>query len=168
MTSIFQPKQTKSHWTNAYNKSKTMRPHNILPVPIHAFRTASRLFLLPNLVIIPITTRCLFFAWAPSFSVKSFEVKPSCLAAANSVSRADNFFCCSLNKPSPHSIKPQNRQKIYHISNQTINQITCRLLFSMYHPLILQIGPKMRKSILLYINFKHNTPRSLLCNQNPI
>jgi hypothetical protein len=38
----------------------------------------------------------------------------------------------------------------------------------MYHPLILQIGPKMRKSILLYINFKHNTPRSLLCNQNPI
>jgi len=115
MTSIFQPKQTKSHWTNAYNKSKTMRPHNILPVPIHAFRTASRLFLLPNLVIIPITTRCLFFAWAPSFSVKSFEVKPSCLAAANSVSRADNFFCCSLNKPSPHSInhKTGKRYIIY-------------------------------------------------------
>uniref|UniRef100_A0A7C9A1D8 Uncharacterized protein n=1 Tax=Opuntia streptacantha TaxID=393608 RepID=A0A7C9A1D8_OPUST len=65
------------------------------PVPIHALRTASLLFLRPKLVKIPITTKGFFFDLALSM-LEYFGTKPSCLATSNSILRASSFFSCSL------------------------------------------------------------------------
>lgn len=52
-------------------------------------------------MIIPITAKCLFLECCVSFCDKEPETKPSCLAAAKSISIADNLICCSLTNAEP-------------------------------------------------------------------
>lgn len=103
MKHISEVNQRNDTWPTQKKINSTENKNNI-PVPIHALRIASLLFLRPNPVSIPITIRGLFLELVPVVSVECFESKPSCLAAANSISRAANFLCCSLTS------------KIYYIS----------------------------------------------------
>ena len=83
----------------AQRVSGEQKEYKAIPVPIHALRIAFLFLSRPNLVRIPITTSGLFLDFSLLVSVTSvecFDVKPSCLAAANSISRADNFLSCSL------------------------------------------------------------------------
>lgn len=80
-----------------------------LPVGIHALRIASLFFFRPNVVIIPMTAKVFFLAWVPPIFDECFGTKPSCVAAARSISRSDNFFCCSLENKKNGTIRRRSQ-----------------------------------------------------------
>ena len=119
-------------WLIIFNHPKTpiklVKRKEALPDCIHAFRIASLFFFRPNVVMIPITAKNLFLERVPSFSKCSFETKPSCLAAARSISRADNFFCCSLECHAlSNRLAIQSHKKLINVQKCKSKKVTCRL-----------------------------------------
>lgn len=115
---------------------KKMQARSI-PVGSHDFLTASRQFFLPKLVIIPITISGFFPERVPFVSGLYLPTKPSCFAAASSISRDANRFPCCLKNG-----RCLQRSNYYSFKFSYCNK------FCMLGALLAPIGQQIRKSIL--------------------
>ena len=126
--------------------NKLTKRMGILPVDIHALRIASRFFLRPNLVMIPITARSRFFLLVPLFTDNWFAINPLSLALSSSSSSASSFFCFSLaNQKLYINVWGNSFEKRKLLLPLSSCQHTCILLSLMCHRLILQSSPGNRK-----------------------
>lgn len=91
----------------------------MVPVGSHDFLTASRQFFLPKLVIIPITISGLFLELVPFVSQVYFPTKPSCFAAASSISSEASLFPCCLKHNDVQMFSNQHRAFTTTLKSQT-------------------------------------------------